>query len=386
MPENWQENGFGIYIHWPFCAHKCPYCDFNSHVAEQIDHVRWADAYCEELETQARLVPDRVVRSIFFGGGTPSLMHGETVARVLDKARSLWPLANDCEITLEANPTSVEADRFAAYAAAGVNRVSMGIQALNDDDLRRLGRMHSADEAMGAFAIARDNFERVSFDLIYARQGQPREQWQEELHKALSLALDHVSLYQLTIEEGTVFASRAARGHLRDMPHEDLAADMFEDTYAICEPLGFHGYEVSNFAKAGCEAQHNLIYWRSGDYLGIGPGAHGRLSLGTTRIATVSPKSPTQWLLTKAHTAARISHETLSQEAQISEFLLMGLRLREGVSHAQFQTRFARDIPWACLEKLTELDLIEDSSDIIKVTNKGRLLLNYVIAQLIEAL
>jgi oxygen-independent coproporphyrinogen-3 oxidase len=296
LAEDWQAGGFGLYVHWPFCQAKCPYCDFNSHVAARIDHARWREAYLKEIAVYAGLVPDRVLTSIFFGGGTPSLMEPETVAEVIAAARRAWPVANDLEVTLEANPTSVEAGRFAAYAEAGVSRVSLGIQALNDTDLQRLGRRHSVAEAIQAYEVARKFFNRTSFDLIYARQDQTLVDWRAELRLALDLAVDHLSLYQLTIEGGTAFGDRYAAGKLRGLPEEDLAADMYEATQDICGTAGLEGYEVSNHAKPGAESRHNLIYWRYGDYVGIGPGAHGRLTLNGQRHATEAWRAPGKWL------------------------------------------------------------------------------------------
>ncbi|MEM8539192.1 MAG: radical SAM family heme chaperone HemW, partial [Pseudomonadota bacterium] len=275
MREDWEYGGFGLYLHWPFCEAKCPYCDFNSHVVRSIDQQAWADAYLSEIDRIGTETDGRVLRSVFFGGGTPSLMAPEIVDAILTRVRATWPIANDIEITLEANPTSVEAGRFAAFRDAGVNRVSMGVQALNDKDLRALGRLHTAAEAMLAFDIARNVFDRVSFDLIYARQGQSLSAWRNELNAALSLAVDHLSLYQLTIEEGTAFGARYAAGKLRDLPDDDLSADMYALTQEVCAARGFDGYEVSNHARQGAESAHNQIYWRYGDYAGIGPGAHG---------------------------------------------------------------------------------------------------------------
>ncbi|MDP5349468.1 MAG: radical SAM family heme chaperone HemW, partial [Paracoccaceae bacterium] len=267
MAEDWQQGGFAIYLHWPFCQAKCPYCDFNSHVARQIDQDRWLAAYQREIDRYALTTPGRVLTSIFFGGGTPSLMNPDVVAGVLERIRQHWPQANDLEVTLEANPGSVEAGRFKAYSQAGVNRISMGIQALNDRDLQRLGRIHSTTEAMAAFDIARSHFDRVSFDLIYARQDQTLQDWKTELKQALGMAVDHLSLYQLTIEDGTAFGDRYARGKLMGLPPDDLSADMYQATQDICEDAGFLTYEVSNHARIGAESRHNRVYWRYGDYI-----------------------------------------------------------------------------------------------------------------------
>ncbi|MCL4155215.1 UNVERIFIED_CONTAM: hypothetical protein GTU68_030977, partial [Idotea baltica] len=266
----------GVYIHWPFCQAKCPYCDFNSHVSSNVDQTAWVRAYLSELDRLAELTPNRIVSTVFFGGGTPSLMLPDTVAAIIERVRQNWRCTNDIEVNLEANPTSVEASRFRGFQQAGVNRISMGIQALNDQDLKLLGRLHSVAEAQKAFDIARNIFDRVSFDLIYARQNQSAAEWEAELTQALGMAVDHLSLYQLTIEEGTAFGDRFARGGLRGLPTDDLSADLYELTQSITSDHGFSAYEVSNHAKTGQESRHNLVYWRGGDYVGVGPGAHGR--------------------------------------------------------------------------------------------------------------
>ena len=261
-------------------------------MVSQVDQAAWRTAYAKEIARYREEFPDAVVQSVFFGGGTPSLMDVETVASVLNDVQRAWRMTNDIEITLEANPTSVEADRFIGYRAAGVNRVSLGVQALNDPDLRRLGRLHSADEARAAFDLARGTFERVSFDLIYARQDQSLAQWDAELDEALSMAADHLSLYQLTIEDGTAFGSRFAAGGLRGLPDEDLSADMFALTQQRTAEAGLPAYEISNHAKPGSESRHNLIYWSGGDYIGIGPGAHGRVTTSAGRVATEATSAP----------------------------------------------------------------------------------------------
>ena len=296
MPEDWQAGGFGVYVHWPFCAAKCPYCDFNSHVRRDVDADRWRRALVAEVAAAAHEVPGRVVDTVFFGGGTPSLMPPETVAAVIAAIGEAWTLAPDAEITLEANPTSVEAGRLRGYRDAGVNRLSMGVQALSDADLRALGRMHDVAEAERAFAVARAIFPRVSFDLIYARQGQTLSDWRSELDRALAMAVDHLSLYQLTIEPGTRFGDLAARGRLRGLPDAGAAADMYLATQEACAAAGMAGYEISNHARPGAESRHNLVYWRYGDYAGIGPGAHGRLSQGGVRWATEAVRAPEAWL------------------------------------------------------------------------------------------
>ena len=292
MSEDWRHGGFGLYIHWPFCEAKCPYCDFNSYVSPDIDDNVWEAALIAELDRHAELTQGRLLNSIFFGGGTPSLMPPAMVGNLIARALEHWVPANDIEITLEANPSSVEASRFAGFQAAGVNRISMGIQALNDPDLKRLGRLHSVSEAMTALKIAKKSFGRVSFDLIYARQDQLLSQWHKELDEAILLSDGHLSLYQLTIEPGTAFGFRAEAGKLRGLPDENLSADMFDLTNEVCAAAGLQAYEVSNYATKGLESRHNIIYWRGGDYIGIGPGAHGRLTSSGQRVATQTALAP----------------------------------------------------------------------------------------------
>lgn len=382
--EDWRHGGFGLYLHWPFCASKCPYCDFNSHVAADIDQTRWAHAYLAEIERVSTESSGRVLNTVFFGGGTPSLMDPALVAAILGKIGASWPLANDIEITLEANPSSVEAGRFRAYAEAGVNRVSMGIQALNDADLKRLGRLHSVAEARAAFDVARDAFARVSFDLIYARQGQNLASWRKELQNAAAMAVDHISLYQLTIEDGTAFGARHAAGGLRGLPDEDLAADMYLETQDILSDLGMPAYEISNHARAGCESRHNLIYWRYGDYAGIGPGAHGRLTLGGQRWATETPLSPTMWL----EQVERVGHgETARQVVppsdQAGEYLMMSLRLAEGTDTGRFHALSGRELDSGAVEKLSGLGMVERVGNRIRATTSGRAVLNALIRELL---
>lgn len=386
-PEDWQEAGFGLYVHWPFCQSKCPYCDFNSHVATKIDQRRWADAYVSEIRRTAALVPGRTLRTIFFGGGTPSLMTPQTVETVIDAALSVWNGANDLEITLEANPTSVEADRFSGYRLAGVNRVSLGLQALNDGDLRRLGRMHSAKEGLSALDIARSCFDRVSFDLIYARQDQSLRDWEQELHRAIELSQGHLSLYQLTVEEGTVFGERHAKGLLHGLPTEDLAADFFDLTQKITEAAGLPAYEISNHAAHGQEAKHNLIYWTGGDYAGIGPGAHGRLTYGGKRHPTAAERIPGLWLAA-AETADGVkdAEPALSPEETGIEYLLMGLRLATGISRRRLEDALGRPYPAEPISELVDLGLLHAADDTIRTTAAGRPLLNAVLGKLVKAL
>lgn len=379
-PENWQEAGFGLYLHWPFCLAKCPYCDFNSHVAARIDQRAWSRAYLAEIARAAAETPGRVLRSVFFGGGTPSLMDPQVVQDVLDAIRSAWPLANDAEITLEANPTSVEAGRFRAYAEAGVNRLSMGVQALNDRDLRMLGRMHSTAEARAAFDIARAIFPRISFDLIYARQGQTAPDWAAELREALAMAVDHLSLYQLTIEPGTAFGARHAAGKLRGLPDEDLAADMWEITQEVTETAGIPAYEISNHARPGAESRHNLIYWRQGDYLGIGPGAHGRLTLGGVRHATEAPRDPAEWLTAVAAGNGETFREAMAAEDVLTERAMMGLRLAEGVAEHRLsqEERFTNSV-----NELVDMGMMWRRDGRIGLTPAGRPVLNAVLRRLL---
>ncbi|QOL82047.1 radical SAM family heme chaperone HemW [Pseudooceanicola spongiae] len=379
MSEDWQNAGFGIYVHWPFCQSKCPYCDFNSHVAQHVDQKRWIKSYVTELERYSVLTPGRVVQSVFFGGGTPSLMEPETVDAVISTIRRLWPQGNDVEITLEANPGSVEADRFKGYASAGVNRISMGFQALNDRDLAKLGRLHTVEEAMRAFDIARAHFDRVSFDLIYARQDQTLSEWESELGQALSLAVDHLSLYQLTVEDGTAFGDRYKRGKLRGLPDPDLAADMYELTQALCAEHGFECYEVSNHAREGARSRHNSLYWRYGDYLGIGPGAHGRVTLNGNRHATEAFRAPGEWLKHAEAGNGDKLREELSGPEQAQEYLLMGLRLREGIDLGRFENLNGSPVPESKISELTDLNLVKRDHSQLSVTDKGRMLLNAVL-------
>lgn len=382
LADDWRAGGFGLYVHWPFCAAKCPYCDFNSHVAAVIDQTRWLAAYRREIARLGREMPGRVLNSIFFGGGTPSLMTPDTVAGVIDAARSAWPFANDIEITLEANPTSVEMGRFRAFADAGVNRVSMGIQALNDDDLKRLGRMHSAADARAAFDIARTCFARVSFDLIYARQDQDRAHWRQELRQALAMAVDHLSAYQLTIEPGTAFGARHAKGGLRGLPDDDLSADMYLDTQEICAAAGLPTYEISNHARPGAESLHNLIYWRQGDWAAAGPGAHGRVTLAHGRWATEAHRAPGEWLQA---VETRGSGESLRDPLDLTdralEYLLMSMRLTEGMQMSRYESHGAR-LPQDRIAGLVDLGLVVQQDDRLAATAQGRPVLNAILREL----
>ena len=371
---------FGLYIHWPFCAAKCPYCDFNSHVSARIDQTRWRAAYLSEIRRVARLTDGRVLSTVFFGGGTPSLMDPDLVAAILTEVRASWPIANDLEVTLEANPTSAEASRFRGFEAAGVNRLSLGVQALNDPDLKALGRLHSAQDAMDAFAMARETFPQVSFDLIYARQRQTHVSWKSELSRALDLAADHLSIYQLTIEDGTAFGARHRDGKLPGLPHEDLAADLFELTQEMTSAAGLPAYEVSNHARDGAKAKHNLIYWESGDYAGIGPGAHGRLTLSGVRWATETPLAPEAWLsAVEAGETDGFAQEALTDAEHLAEFLLMGLRLQGGIDRGRLA---GLDPDPGLFDRMGALEadgLIETTPTHIALTPRGRPLLNSVL-------
>lgn len=385
LVDDWRQGGFGLYIHWPFCEAKCPYCDFNSHVSRQIDQKAWRDAYLTELQRTAAETPDRVLGSVFFGGGTPSLMDPDVVADVVTEIRRHWPTLNDLEITLEANPGSVEARRFDAYRQGGINRISMGVQALNDADLKRLGRIHTTSEAMTAFEIARNAFDRVSFDLIYARQGQTLKGWEAELRQALDMAVDHLSLYQLTIEQGTAFGDRYNAGKLRDLPDEDLSADLYALTQDICGAAGMPAYEVSNHARDGAQSRHNLIYWRYGDYAGIGPGAHGRVTIHDNRLATEAFSNPQRWLSSVASGAAEKPRTALTRQDQAQEFLLMGLRLKEGISLSRYAAIAGAPLNASTLQDLTDLGMVKQEKDKLIVLEQGFMVLNAVISRLLDA-
>ena len=379
--------GFGIYIHWPFCRSKCPYCDFNSHVRERVDHARWRAALLRELEHYAADMKDREVTSIFFGGGTPSLMEADTVAALIQHVRDIFPVTNDVEITLEANPTSAEIGKFRAFRAAGVNRVSLGVQSLVADDLKFLGRQHDAAQALSAVQMAAATFDRFSFDLIYARPGQSLDQWRAELDRALAFAAGHISLYQLTIEPGTQFEQAVARGDFRVLD-EEHAAELYEATVARLGEAGLGDYEISNFAKPGQESRHNLTYWRYGDYIGIGPGAHGRLAIGGDKFATRQHRAPEAWLdLVERDGHATRQRDPVSREERLSELLMMGLRLKEGVPVARIEAESARPITQALdqtrLQRLIDGGFLTLADDRLAATQQGRQRLDAVLAALV---
>ena len=364
MSADWTSGGFGLYVHWPFCLAKCPYCDFNSHVSRVVDHDAWRRALLAEMRHMRDLTGPRRVDTVFFGGGTPSLMEPATVAALIDEAGRLWGLADNAEITLEANPTSVEAGKFRAYASAGVNRLSMGVQALNDADLKALGRMHSVAEAQAAFGVARDAFSRVSFDLIYARMGQTVAKWEAELARALAMAVDHFSLYQLTIEPGTRFGELYDIGKLK-VPADDIAAEMYELTQAMTANAGLPAYEISNHARPGEESRHNLVYWRYGDYAGVGPGAHGRLTLADEqRVATVTARAPGDWLTVVGDSGHAVVEKTpVTTAEQATEYMLMAMRLVEGSDLARYRRLAGSPIDPARIAALAEDGLVRISGD-----------------------
>ncbi|ABD53121.1 radical SAM family heme chaperone HemW [Jannaschia sp. CCS1] len=384
MTADWQAGGFGLYVHWPFCEAKCPYCDFNSHVSARIDQGAWLKAYLSELDRVAAELPNRTLGSVFFGGGTPSLMAPDSVASIIEAVRRLWPVSNDLEVTLEANPSSVEAGRFAGYKDAGVNRVSVGVQALDDVDLKRLGRLHSVKEAYAAIDVARAHFERMSFDLIYARQDQSLAAWRTELTQALNLAADHLSLYQLTIEPGTAFGTRHAKGGLRGLPEEDLSADMYDLTQDLCGAAGLPAYEVSNHAADFAQSRHNLVYWHAGDYAGIGPGAHGRVTLAGRRYGTETYLQPQAWLDAVGKSGSGESDRTaLSAREQAEEYLMMSLRLTEGSDPARYEALNGQPLDPVKIRDLVDLGLIESTPERIKATACGRPVLNGILRDLL---
>jgi oxygen-independent coproporphyrinogen-3 oxidase len=382
--ETSQDGAFGVYIHWPFCLSKCPYCDFNSHVRHAaIDETRFRDAFLTEIAATAQRAPGRTVTSIFFGGGTPSLMQPTTVAAILDGVARHWTLAADAEVTLEANPTSVEATRFRGYRAAGVNRVSLGVQALDDGALRRLGRTHTAREALDAVAIARQVFGRYSFDLIYARENQTPQAWAAELKRAIAEAAEHLSLYQLTIELDTPFAALRAAGKLT-IPDENCARDLYDLTQDICAGAGLPAYEVSNHARPGAECRHNLVYWRMQEYAAIGPGAHGRLDIDGRRHATATEKRPEAWLMrVESHRHGLVTDDILTQEEVADEFLLMGLRLTEGIDPRGYARIAGRGLDPRRLAILNQEGALEITPDgRLRVTPAGFPVLDAVVADL----
>lgn len=378
---------FGIYIHWPFCKAKCPYCDFNSHVAESIDHEKWRDSYIREIDYIAEMTKGREVTSIFFGGGTPSLMRAETVEKIISHIQKRWHIRNDVEITLEANPTSVEAEKFQDFKLAGINRVSMGVQSLRDDDLKFLGREHSAQQAIQVIQTAASIFDRYSFDLIYARPEQSVEAWKVELKEALEYVGGHLSLYQLTIEKGTPFYAQEARGEFR-IPEADQAGLFYEVTQEILNEAGLPAYEISNHAIPGQESMHNLTYWRYGDYAGIGPGAHGRLTVKEQKFATRTHRAPDIWLdKIKAEGHGFHPFEAVDENARLTEMMMMGLRLREGVSFEAIGQETGQDwrmvIAQDKVQNLVDEKLLTLSKTHIMPTIEGMQRLNGLLSYLL---
>lgn len=385
-----EKEKFGIYVHWPFCAAKCPYCDFNSHVRRKpIDESRFVAAYVKELDYMHNLTPNRRVSSVFFGGGTPSLMSGKAVATIIDRIDALWGYEADVEISLEANPTSIDSQNFAAYKLAGVNRISIGVQAMNDKDLRKLGRMHSVDEAKAAIKLAQKQFDRISFDLIYARPQQTLAQWQDELKQAIELGTDHLSLYQLTIESGTRFADLYKLGKIA-MPNDEHARNLYDATQDICAGYGLYNYEISNYAKAGEECRHNLLYWRYDEYAAVGAGAHSRLCSSNDtamRTARIDQRQPEIWLeQVEAQGHAFIDIEELSPSAQAIEYLLMCLRLREGVSLRRYEYLSGAQLSAANITKMVAAKLLvhDAQNQRIHTTEEGLRLTDYIIGQLLD--
>ena len=375
---------FAVYVHWPFCLSKCPYCDFNSHVRHGgIDEARFLRAYKTEITATAARVPGRTVSSIFFGGGTPSLMQPSSVQTILDCISKHWTIAPNVEVTLEANPTSVEVTRFRGFRAAGVNRLSLGVQALDDASLKELGRLHTAQEALNAVAVARSIFDRYSFDLIYARPQQTLDAWAAELKRAIAEAAEHLSLYQLTIEPDTPFAGLYKAGKLT-IPDEDLARDLYDLTQTVCADAGLPAYEISNHARPGAECRHNLVYWRGHDYAGIGPGAHGRLTIDGRRVATATETRPEAWLMRveEGGTGLTVEEKLTSGEAA-DEYLVMGLRLAEGIDPARYRALSGRALDPKRISILREEGAVETTADgRLRVTQSGFPLLDAVVADL----
>ncbi len=376
------DHALAIYIHWPYCERICPYCDFNVYRHRAVDMAVWQQSYLRELQYLNELVPGRRVQSIYFGGGTPSLMAPEVVATLIEFIGSQWSLDADAEISLEANPTDAESRRFRAFKSAGVNRLSLGVQALNDDDLKKLGRWHTADEARRAFFQARDAFDNVSIDLIYARPQQSADAWGQELATALAMNPDHLSLYQLTIEPGTAFERNQNRGTIV-LPDDNEAVRLYQLSQEICDASGFYGYEVSNHARMGFESRHNLSYWRYEDYAGIGPGAHGRLSVDGVKYATISWRDPARWLEQIARHGRGVEQMTaISRDDRAAELVLMGLRLDEGISLSRYRDVAGVPFDEIRLGELEQDGFITVTQTRVRATGKGRTVLNAVIGRL----
>ena len=382
---DWKNSGFGIYLHWPYCESKCPYCDFNSYVGNTIDIREWEFSFLSQLDFYYQQTANRKVDSIFFGGGTPSLMDPKLVSNLIEHINKLWGFENKIEITLEANPSSVESKRFAEFKSAGINRVSIGVQALNDKDLKKLGRLHSVNDALEAVKIGQDTFDKVSFDLIYARQNQKLIEWELELKQALSLKPNHLSLYQLTIEPNTAFGRLKKNGKLHGLPDENLGGDLYNLTNEICYSEGLIPYEVSNYAKEKChESVHNKIYWNYGDYLGIGPGAHGRITTPEGRFATQNYSDPNRWLNRMQSDFGESLRALINKNDQAEEMVIMGLRLSTGFSKKRYFGLSKRQLNENKLKNLISDNLITVEKDFIKATTKGRLVLNSLILEILS--
>ena len=382
MINDWQNGGFGIYLHWPFCESKCPYCDFNSHVAQEIDQEAWLQAYLKCLDEAAIKISPRLLNTVFFGGGTPSLMSPKLVSEIMNRIKCLWTVSNDLEVTLEANPSSFEANKFKEYYDAGINRLSVGVQALNDKDLKRLGRLHSVSEAINAVEISNSIFNHTSLDLIYARQDQTIDDWSAELTRALELETKHLSLYQLTIEDGTPFGNLSKKGKLKGLPVDDQAANLYEVTQEICNKFNMPAYEISNHSKPGSESRHNLVYWRYGDYLGVGPGAHGRLTIDDKKMATVGKHDPREWLSAVKNSKNYETITPISSIEQAKEYMVMGLRISEGISLSRVKKICDHKINEENIHYLTDLGLVTVDDDRLIVNSSGRILLNQIINKL----
>ena len=381
---DWKNSGFGIYLHWPYCESKCPYCDFNSYVEKNVNWYEWELSFLTQLGFYYQETGDRRVNSIFFGGGTPSLMNPKLVSNIINHISSLWGFEDTVEITLEANPSSVESRRFAEFKAAGVNRVSIGVQALNNIDLKKLGRLHSVQDALNAIEIGKDTFDRVSFDLIYARQDQKLQDWELELKKALTLEPDHLSLYQLTIEPNTTFGNLKEKGKLSGLPDENLGGDLYHLTNNLCYKFGLNPYEVSNYSRKNHESIHNKIYWNYGDYLGVGPGAHGRITTQKGRFATQNYYSPIKWQKNALNNAGESIRTLINGKDQADEMAMMGLRLNSGFSKERYFRLSGKKLNEKTLTFLISDNLITVENNFIKATAQGRVVLNSLILNILS--
>ena len=381
---DWKNSGFGIYLHWPYCESKCPYCDFNSYVEKNVNWYEWELSFLSQLGFYYQETGDRKVNSIFFGGGTPSLMNPKLVSNIINHISNLWGFEDTVEITLEANPSSVESRRFAEFKAAGVNRISIGVQALNNKDLKKLGRLHSVQDALNAIEIGKDTFDRVSFDLIYARQDQKLQDWELELKKALTLEPDHLSLYQLTIEPNTTFGNLKEKGKLSGLPDENLGGDLYHLTNNLCYKFGLNPYEVSNYSRKNHESIHNKIYWNYGDYLGVGPGAHGRITTQKGRFATQNYYSPIKWQKNALNNAGESIRTLINGKDQADEMAMMGLRLNSGFSKERYFRLSGKKLNEKTLTFLISDNLITDENNFIKATAQGRVVLNSLILNILS--